>query len=702
MSLLLDALKRAAEKNAKKGRAKKDVVDEDESLYLDKTEVDDKTEYKVESEEQTEFTRQEITKTEIDMPTQVDSGSVTEVSSEPTQTIVDDDEDQTEIINIPNDAITSVEFEDEKVLQGDDPVEVLQNEEDQTLAQTKSPKTAAERGTPYLKEVVDDEPFPELEKNDLLSELSLSNDQNEELTDDDVTAFLGGANSFSITDFTLEKPDPLSEFSFSMDDDETEKKAPDGTITSGLNLVELPADMDDDSTMMGDNTSTTSRLGQTTSLNSLTNESTVTTQDATSRTFASDNYDRTLVKLEGDVSKVFTGMKSEQPGEAMTPDFAKKIFVSKSSSLRRQHFKLYLIIALVLFVSVSLFAMYELQSQMETIDTGLVRLKQNPVPAKLRYKKPKVEEDDLSVLNGKVDTEALKLLKTMADQVSTDPANETTDVAADNKQVETTQAEVVEGDTALTNNSKEAMNEEIAANEEGITATDKVEAEGIISSDKEKPVARKKSTKVIAKKDDSPIIIRSKTSESKESKLLSSAYGTYQKGNIALAEKQYQNVLSENENNRDALLGLAAIYANQNRSELAIANYQKILLENPKDSLAMTSLIAASSLSPVESESRLKIMQRENPNATYLQFALGNVISAQNRWEEAQQFYFAAYQADPNNPVYAYNLGVSLDQLKKPSLAVTYYQQAIENAKQSSASFNVELIKERIEVLQVQ
>jgi tetratricopeptide (TPR) repeat protein len=88
-------------------------------------------------------------------------------------------------------------------------------------------------------------------------------------------------------------------------------------------------------------------------------------------------------------------------------------------------------------------------------------------------------------------------------------------------------------------------------------------------------------------------------------------------------------------------------------------------------------------------------MLAENPGAHVLNFTLGNQFAQQGRWAEAQQEYFRAYAAEPDNPDFAYNLAVSLDHLRQPSLALQYYQRAITLAKARGASFQLQVAEDR-------
>src|SRR5690606_26018301 len=116
--------------------------------------------------------------------------------------------------------------------------------------------------------------------------------------------------------------------------------------------------------------------------------------------------------------------------------------------------------------------------------------------------------------------------------------------------------------------------------------------------------------------------------------------------------------------NRDALLGLAAIAWRKGNIQSAYEYYLKVLKLYPKDTVAATGIISLQDYAdPLRSESTIKLMLREQPDMAFLHFALGNNYAAQSRWPEAQQAFFEAWRLQSDNPDYAYNLAVSLDQI---------------------------------------
>lgn len=178
---------------------------------------------------------------------------------------------------------------------------------------------------------------------------------------------------------------------------------------------------------------------------------------------------------------------------------------------------------------------------------------------------------------------------------------------------------------------------------------------------------------------------------------LSRAYAAWRSGDLVAARRDYELVLKSEPRNRDALLGLGAVAVRDGRWEDASARYTTLLRLNPKDSIAQAGLIAVhENVDPVRGESQIKLLLREEPDAAHLHFTLGNMYAAQNRWGEAQSAYFGAYRLQAENPDYAYNLAVSLDELGKAAAAAGYYRRALELAAENGAVFDQPSVRGRL------
>ena len=176
-------------------------------------------------------------------------------------------------------------------------------------------------------------------------------------------------------------------------------------------------------------------------------------------------------------------------------------------------------------------------------------------------------------------------------------------------------------------------------------------------------------------------------------------YQAFNAGDTGSARQQYEAALRQDPNNRDALLGLAAIALRENRAESATALYLRLLQLDPNDNDALAALIGLQHGDPLQSESRLKAILQRNPEAGPVLFALGNLLARQQRWPEAQQVFFRAYSSTPDNADYAFNLAVGLDRLNQGTLAFAYYQRALALGSNNPGSFDRNALRRRLHEL---
>jgi cytochrome c-type biogenesis protein CcmH/NrfG len=187
------------------------------------------------------------------------------------------------------------------------------------------------------------------------------------------------------------------------------------------------------------------------------------------------------------------------------------------------------------------------------------------------------------------------------------------------------------------------------------------------------------------------------TGRSKQNPTLDRAYEALLADNLIDARRDYEQVLRSDAKNTDALLGLATIAVRQGQVDHATNLYLRVLEADPKDVTAKAGLINLKGQSdPTLSESRLKTLLASQPDSATLNFALGNLQARQTRWSDAQQAYFRAHTAEPENADYLFNLAVSLDQLHQKKLAAQYYQSALNAAETRSAAFDKNQVRSRL------
>ena len=178
---------------------------------------------------------------------------------------------------------------------------------------------------------------------------------------------------------------------------------------------------------------------------------------------------------------------------------------------------------------------------------------------------------------------------------------------------------------------------------------------------------------------------------------LMAAYEALVQGDYQKASTLYGKVLVRSPDNADAMLGLAAIAWKQGRPSVASGYYARVLERDPRNSHAQAGLIALlGSADPVAAETKLKQLISREPSG-FLYFTLGNLYAEQGLWSQAQYAYFQAYQLDPDNPDYAYNLAVGLEHLGQSRPALDHYRKALDlSFKKGRANFDQELAIERV------
>jgi tetratricopeptide (TPR) repeat protein len=196
-----------------------------------------------------------------------------------------------------------------------------------------------------------------------------------------------------------------------------------------------------------------------------------------------------------------------------------------------------------------------------------------------------------------------------------------------------------------------------------------------------------------------PRLIRQDNGE-KVARLLDQAFASLSKQDRRTARQLYEQALELDRLNVDAIVGLASISARDGDAATAERLYSRVLELDPNDAAARAGLSSLRlSADPAGQESQLRHLLASDPAQPALQFALGNSLSMQGRWTDAQQAYFQAFSGDTLNPDYAFNLAIALERVRQPALAASYYRKALELAQKRPARFNADQARSRLTVI---
>ena len=189
-------------------------------------------------------------------------------------------------------------------------------------------------------------------------------------------------------------------------------------------------------------------------------------------------------------------------------------------------------------------------------------------------------------------------------------------------------------------------------------------------------------------------------------KNLQRGFTEYQQGNYVASRTAYQRALQQDENNRDALLGLAANSMREGQSNAVYLQqaeqlYWQLLELDPRDvaargGLAMLDREYAQQSSVVSLQEAIQ----QRPQMAVLHYSLANKYARQRDWNQAQASYFKAFSLVPDNADYAFNLAVSLDRLGQFNTALQYYQQALGLAARGPHAINLSALHKRMQYLQ--
>jgi tetratricopeptide (TPR) repeat protein len=176
------------------------------------------------------------------------------------------------------------------------------------------------------------------------------------------------------------------------------------------------------------------------------------------------------------------------------------------------------------------------------------------------------------------------------------------------------------------------------------------------------------------------------------------AWTALRDGHLDDARARYLSLEPGLSGNVDIQLGLARIAAEQGQTAEARQRYQRALVLDPLNRTAQAGLAV---LEPAARDSHLDSQLRASAAAhePLAQFALAARLSAAGQWPEAEQAWFEAVRADPDNPDLLFNLAVALDHLGQTPAARRHYQDALQASGSRSAHFDRAALETRLRAL---
>lgn len=178
---------------------------------------------------------------------------------------------------------------------------------------------------------------------------------------------------------------------------------------------------------------------------------------------------------------------------------------------------------------------------------------------------------------------------------------------------------------------------------------------------------------------------------------VATGYEALRNADLAGARRAYEAALNTDPANVDALLGIATVEARSGNGAAAATGYRKTLELDPRNPTALAGLATLADPSirgTVEARLREDLMRY--PQSPALHFALGNVLSSQSRWSEAQGEYFEAHRLDPSSADIAHNLAVALDNLGQARVAAQFYRRALDASRTQPAQFDPAPVARRL------
>lgn len=179
---------------------------------------------------------------------------------------------------------------------------------------------------------------------------------------------------------------------------------------------------------------------------------------------------------------------------------------------------------------------------------------------------------------------------------------------------------------------------------------------------------------------------------------LNRAFTAMSGGDTETAIKTYQDVLSAEPNNQDALFGLAAIYHRNGELDRARPLYGQLLKVNPNHREGINNFMALmSEESPQESLAELERLEQRNPDFSPIPAQQALVLNKLGYTQEARNKMMRAIELAPENLTYKYNLAIMLDKPGTQDQAAALYRLLLDaNSRGAALPAPADTIQKRL------
>jgi len=189
---------------------------------------------------------------------------------------------------------------------------------------------------------------------------------------------------------------------------------------------------------------------------------------------------------------------------------------------------------------------------------------------------------------------------------------------------------------------------------------------------------------------------KAKVKGGKEARLKAKA--ALQQGDTDTALVYFVKALEFDEEDEEALNGIADIHFVRGNNELAILAYRMILADNPENLDAKQGLGLALIKANKYEDARLILLSslKDNPQRTKIYNGLGVISDLQRYYEEARWFYANGLMIDENSAILMTNLGYSYYLENKWENAEKIYKRVLtSHPKHIQAHLNLALLQAR-------